>query len=86
MNLHLSHSHILPYGPEPRTCTAKPTACTAEYGSGRHSASSPATTGNVSQRRGTRVLPSLIGSVATTTRYFLWEPTLGTRETMAYGG
>ena len=35
-------------GPEPRTSNAKPTASTAECGSGRHSASSPATTGNVS--------------------------------------
>ena len=35
-------------GPEPRTSTAKPTAFTAECGSGRHSVSSPATTGNVS--------------------------------------
>ena len=35
-------------GPEPRSSTAKPTASTAECGSGQHSASSPATTGNVS--------------------------------------
>ena len=34
--------------PEPRTSTAKTTASTAECGSGRHNASSPATTGNVS--------------------------------------
>ena len=34
--------------PNPRTSTAKPTASTAECGSGRHSASFPATTGNVS--------------------------------------
>ena len=32
-------------GPEPRTSTAKPTASTAECGSGRHSASSPAQRG-----------------------------------------
>ena len=35
-------------GLEPRTRIAKPTASTTECGSGRHSASSPATTGNVS--------------------------------------
>ena len=35
-------------GPEPRTSTAKSTASTAECGSGRHSANSPVTTGNVS--------------------------------------
>ena len=35
-------------GPEPRTSTAKPTASTAECGLRRHSAISPATTGNVS--------------------------------------
>ena len=35
-------------GPEPRTSTAKPIASITECGSGRHSASSPATTGNVS--------------------------------------
>ena len=34
-------------GPEPQTSIAKPTASTAECGSGRHSASFPATTGNV---------------------------------------
>ena len=33
-------------GPEPLVSTAKPTTFTAECGSGRHSASSPATTGN----------------------------------------
>ena len=43
MDVHLSCSHILR-----RISTAKPTASTAECGSGRHSASSPATTGNVS--------------------------------------
>ena len=32
-------------GPETRTSTAKPTASTAECGSGRHSVSSPATNG-----------------------------------------
>ena len=35
-------------GPEPRTSTANPTAFTAEWGSGRHSASSPETTGSFS--------------------------------------
>ena len=35
-------------GPEPRTSTAKPTAFTAECGSGRQSVSSPATMGNIS--------------------------------------
>ena len=69
------------FGPEPRTRTAKPTACTDGCGSGRHSASSPATTGNVSYRRATPVFPAPIGSVATTTQYFLREPTFGTRET-----
>ena len=48
MDPHLSRLHICVIGPELRTSTDKPTASTAECGSGRHSASSPATTGNLS--------------------------------------
>ena len=48
IDLHLSRSHTCVIGPEPRTSTAKPTASIAECGSGRQSASSPATTENVS--------------------------------------
>ena len=73
-------------GPAHRTRIAKPTASTAERGSERHSESSPATAGKVSWRRATLVLPASIGSVATTTRHFLREPTFGTRETMGYIG
>ena len=51
MNLHLSASTSCVLGPEPRTSTAKPTASTAECGSGRHSASSP-----VSRNNGERFL------------------------------
>ena len=45
MDLHLSRSRILRYL---AGTTAKPTACTAECGSGRHTSSPPATTRNVS--------------------------------------
>ena len=48
MDLHLSCSYILRYWAGPRTNTSKPNASTAECGSGRHSMSSPATTGNAS--------------------------------------
>ena len=58
MDLHLSRSHICAIGPESRTSTAKPTSFTAECGSGRHSASSPATTGDVSYRWATPVFPA----------------------------
>ena len=68
--------------PEPRINIAKPTASTVECGSGRHSASSPATTGNVSYRQATSVFSGPICSVATTTQYFLSEPTFDTKETM----
>ena len=73
-------------GPELRTSTAKPTASTAECGSGRHTSSSPATTRNVSKRRATPVFTAPIGSVPTTTQHSLREPTFDTRETMGYGG
>ena len=86
MDLHLSRSDTCAIGPESRISTAKPTSFTDECGSGRHSASSPATTGKVSYRRATPVFPASMGSVATTTRYFLKEPTFGTRETMGHGG
>ena len=58
-------------GLEPRTSTAKPTASTAECGSGRHSLSSPAKTRSVPQRRATSVFPAPISSVATTARCIL---------------
>ena len=44
----LPPTHLGVTGPEPRTSTANPTASTAECQPGRHSACSPATTGNVS--------------------------------------
>ena len=71
---------------KPQTSTAKPTAYTAECGSGRHTSNPSATTRNVSKRRATPVFPAPIGSVATTTQYSLRKPTFGTRETMGYGG
>ena len=83
-------------GPARRTSTAKPTASTPECGSGRRSATSPATTGRHFLAPGyacvirtdwlRRYHDTVLPKGATTTRCSLREPNLGTRETMGCGG
>ena len=85
MDLHLSRSHIVRLLGRRSEPTAKPTVSTTERGSGGHSVSSPATTGNIFWCRATLVFTAPSGSIATTIRCFLRRSTFCTRETIGCG-
>ena len=84
MDIQLSRTHILRYGPALRTSTAKPTAFTAGCALARHSVSFPGTTANGFWRPA--ALASHVRSGFAATRCSPREPTFGTMATMGCGG